>query len=87
MDVPIIIINGCEEHCTVGGGRIRAVMSGPDSTETARDFIADPLQCWKCWELDEPAMLLATAAFHLTPEETVMLRRSVLRRKIEANRN
>ena len=82
-----MIINGCEEHSTVGDNHIRVVMSGPDSTETARDFIYETLVCYKCWERDEPAMLQVAAALNLTPEETVMLRRSVLRRKIEANRN
>ena len=87
METPIIIINGCEEHSTVGGGRIQTVMSGPGSSEAERDFISNTLMCWKCWELDEPAMFALTTALHLAPEDTVMLRRSVLRRKTEANRN
>ena len=87
METPLIVIKGCEEHSTVGGGRIRAVMSGPGSSKAARDFISNTLMCWKCWDLDEPAMYAVTAALHLTPEETVMLRRGVLRRKTEANRN
>ena len=87
MDTPIIIINGCEEHSTVGDNHIRVVVSGPDSTEAARDFIYSTLVCWKCWHRDEPAMLQVAAALNLTPEDTMVLRRQVMRRKIEANRN
>ena len=87
METPLIVIKGCAEHSTVRGGRIGAVMSGPGSSEAAQEFIRDTLMCWKCWDLDEQAMLAVTAALHLAPQETVMLRLGVMRRKFEANRN
>ena len=87
MDIPYVIINGCETHCTVVDGHIRVVVSGPNSTEATRDFMYDIITCPECWARDERAMLAMAQAIHLTPEDIVALRRSVLRRKIYYNRN
>ena len=87
MGIPIIVIKGCEKHSTVGDGHVRVAVSGPDSTEATRDFMIDVITCWECWARDERAMLAMTAALHMTPEETVWLRRDVMRRKVDQNRN
>ena len=87
MDVPIVVIKGCEEHCTVRHGRIGTVMSGPESSQASRDWIYDCLTCWKCWDLDEPAMLAVCDAFHMDPEILASLRDKVMRNKLANNRN
>ena len=87
MDIPVIVIIGCEKHATVGDGPVRVVVSGPDSTEATRIFMANILACWECWDRDELAILAITQALGLTPEVTVWLRRQVMRKKLEQNRN
>ena len=87
MDPPIILINGCPQHSTADDGQIRVATSGPDSSEAARDFFHDVLTCPQCWARDERGILQLTQALELTPEITVGLRREVLRRKVQQNRN
>ena len=81
--IPIIAINGCEAHSTVSPGVIGIVETGPDSSQSTRDFIYDLLTCWKCWARDERGMLAATQALHMTPEMVVELRRLVMRKRTD----
>ena len=87
MEMPIIVITGCEKHCTVTRQGIVAVTSGPESSQAARDWFFDCITCWQCWARDEPGMLAVCAAFNMSPEIIVGLRRKVMRNKLADNRN
>ena len=75
LDIPIIMIKGCEKHHTVVDGHAHVVVSGPNSTEATRDFMYDtPSPARSAGRaMSEPCWRL-TQALHLTPEETAVLR-------------
>ena len=69
MEMPIIVITGCQKHCTVTPQGIGAVTSGPESSQANRDWIYDCITCWQCWDLDEPAMLARLRRFPHGPRD------------------
>ena len=89
MEMPIMVIKGCQKHCTCypSAASRRGLESGPESSQANRDWIYDCITCWQCWDLDEPAMLRACAAFHMAPEIIVEVRNKVMRNKLADNRN